>query len=99
MFAAVCRGKIIVIVIFSNDAILQSSLNKHFKKILYSHSFEFFHLSYKRNEILILRRIMELPADDIVRVNKFDNLQKLYLQTIISVFHISIMKYCFYKLK
>jgi hypothetical protein len=42
---------------------------------------------------------MELPADDIVRVNKFDNLQKLYLQTIITVFHISIMKYCFYKLK
>jgi hypothetical protein len=72
--------------VFSNDAILQSSCNKHFKKILYSHSF---HLSYKRNEILILRRIMELPANDIVRVNKFDNLQKLYLQTIISVFHIS----------
>ena len=27
----------------------------------------------------------ELPANDIVRVNKFDDLQKLYLQTIISV--------------
>ena len=38
-------------------------------------------------------------ANNIVRVNKFDNLQKLYLQTIISVFHICIMKYCFYKLK
>jgi hypothetical protein len=27
----------------------------------------------------------EFPANDIVRVNKFDDLQNLYLQTIISV--------------
>ena len=28
---------------------------------------------------------IQLPANDIVHVNKFDDLQKLYLQTIISV--------------
>jgi hypothetical protein len=30
---------------------------------------------------------------------RFDGLQKLYLRTIISVCHICIIKYCFYKLK
>ena len=49
--------------------------------------------------------IRELPTNDIVlrcrngRVNKFDDLQKLYLQTIISVIHVCILKYCFYKIK
>jgi hypothetical protein len=43
--------------------------------------------------------IRELPANDILHVNKFTDLQKLYLQTIISVCHIYIMKYFFYKLK
>jgi hypothetical protein len=30
----------------------------------------------------------EFPANDIVRVNKFNNLLKLYLRTIISVCHV-----------
>jgi hypothetical protein len=41
----------------------------------------------------------EFPANDIVRVNKFDDVQNLYLRMIISVCHACIIKYCFYKLK
>jgi hypothetical protein len=41
----------------------------------------------------------EFPANDIVRANKFDDLQNRYLRTIISVCHACIIKYCFYKLK
>ena len=55
--------------------------------------------SYQIKKFTLLRMIRELPANDILHVNKFNDLQKLYLQTIISVCHICIMKYFFYKLK